>query len=301
MVLSRRVPRNDKIFISYRRDDAGGFAGRLSDTLTAHFGDDRVFRDITGIEYGDDFEQVIDTRITESSAVIVLIGDRWTSVAGADGGRRLDDPEDYVRREVSAALASGVAVVPVLIGEAGMPRRDELPENLAGLARRNAMTLTDERWDFDVARLAKMLAIDVPGSVAQRRLDLLRVGALGLLVAAGLFNILAFCLALGRGALAGAGLIEAGYSPLVSGIPFIAILLAGGLVLAAAPSIESGRRTYAWAAVGLAAGGTLSAFVYYALNNVAQPTRSLAVNFGASNAILLGIAALIALAGFRAK
>src|SRR4051812_23388911 len=83
MPLLWHKPRNDKIFINYRRDDAGGFAGRLSDTLTAHFGDERVFRDVTGIDYGHDFERVIDQRVAESCAIVVLIGDKWATIANA--------------------------------------------------------------------------------------------------------------------------------------------------------------------------------------------------------------------------
>ncbi len=145
MIFPRRRRRDDKIFINYRRGDAGGFAGRLADTLGAHFGGDRVFRDVTGIEYGHDFEQVIDERVSESCALVVLIGDKWSTIANEDGVRRLDAPGDYVCREIAAALDSGVAVVPVLIGDASMPRREELPPALAGLIRRNAMTITDER------------------------------------------------------------------------------------------------------------------------------------------------------------
>src|SRR3954447_6345618 len=168
-------------------------------------------------------------------------------------------------------LDSDVTVVPVLIGEASMPRRDELPERLAGLTRRNAITITDERWDFDVARLAKVLAIDVPGSVAQQRLDLIRTAALLLLSAAAIFTTLAFCAAIARLAPAGDELRLAGFSPLVSAIPFIALLLAGTLALVAAPALGEPRRKYAWAAAALAAAGTLGPFVYYTAGNEAHP------------------------------
>jgi hypothetical protein len=301
MPLPWQKPRNDKIFINYRRDDAGGFAGRLSDTLTAHFGDERVFRDVTGIDYGHDFERVIDQRVAESCAVVVLIGDKWATVANADGQRRLDDPGDYVCREIQAALDSQVTVVPVLIGEASMPRRDELPERLAGLTRRNAMTITDERWDFDVARLAKVLAIDVPGSVAQQRLDLIRAAALLLLSAAAVFTTLAFCAAIARLMPAGDALRPAGFSPLVSAIPFIAVLLAGALALTAAPAIEARGRKFAWAAAALAAAGTLGPFVYYTIENETLPTWSLIANFGAATIVITLVLVLISLAGFRAK
>lgn len=80
MVFPGKKTHNEKIFINYCRDDAGGFAGRLSDTLAAYFGRDRIFRDVTDIDYGQDFEQVIDQNLSESGAVVVLIGDKWTSV-----------------------------------------------------------------------------------------------------------------------------------------------------------------------------------------------------------------------------
>ena len=70
---------NERIFINYRRDDSAGYAGRLADSLGAWFGPERVFRDVSGIDYGQDFEQAIDAKLEESGAVVVVIGDRWSS------------------------------------------------------------------------------------------------------------------------------------------------------------------------------------------------------------------------------
>lgn len=294
-------PRKDRIFINYRRDDARGFAGRLSDSLAAYFGPDRVFRDVTGIDYGDDFERAIDDKLSESGAVLVVIGDRWTAMAHADGTRRLDDPGDYVTREISVALKNGVTVLPVLIGNAPMPRPEELPEPLRDLARRNAMTITDERWNADVDRLAKVLAIDVPGSLAQRRLDRVKWLVLAMLVAAGAVATLAFCRAVLDWAPPGAGLRAAGFAPLLSAIPFIAIVVAAVLIVGALPAMEERRRRFGWAAVAVGAAGTLSAFVNYAVNNVDAPSWSLVVNFAAASVLLPTMLALLALAGFRAK
>lgn len=301
MALPWNKPRKDRIFINYRRDDAGGYAGRLADSLAAYFGPERVFRDVTGIDYGHDFERVIDEKLAQSGAVVALIGDRWSSVTNADGTRRLDDPADYVIREISAALRGGIPVIPVLIGNAAMPRPDELPESLGELSRRNAITATDERWDFDVRRLAKVLAIDVPGSVAQRKLDLMKGLALALLLGAGAVTTVAFCAALRGGAPPEGGLIAAGFTPLVSALPFIAIILAGALNLTALPLMEETKRKYGAAAVALSALGTLAAFVTYTLTNVEAPSWSLVVNFGASTTITFGLLALMTLAGFRAR
>lgn len=301
MSTAAKPARAEKIFINYRRDDAGGFAGRLSDSLADYFGRDLVFRDVTDIDYGHDFEQVIDRKLSESGAIIVLIGDRWLSVKNKDGQRRLDDPGDYVVREIAAALDSSVTVVPVLIGDAPMPRPEELPERLAGLARRNAMTITDERWEFDVTRLAKMLAIDVPGSVAQRRLDRLKMVALLLVAASTVFATVLFCMAVNEWAGTETGLREAGFAPLASAVPFIANLLAGTAALIAAPAIEADKRKFAWAATAVAYGGTLATFVYYGLANVALPSWTLIVNFGAATVITVAVLALMNLAAFRAK
>lgn len=299
--MASRGKAKDKIFINYRRDDAAGFAGRLSDSLANYFGPDRVFRDVTGIGYGADFEEVIHQRLAESGALVVLIGDRWSSVRNSDGTRRLEDPADYVSREISVALNDGLPVVPVLIGSAPMPRAKELPEPLRDLSRRNAITVTDERWTHDVDRLAKVLAIDVPGSVAQRRLDRIRSLSLLLLVLAGVAATVAFAVAVRRWAPQPTGLREAGFAPLISALPFIAILIAATLTLNALPSMEARKRKFGWAAIGLAAAGTLAAFVNYALNNVEAPSASLVVNFAAGTVIILGMLALLALAGFRAK
>lgn len=293
----------DRIFINYRRDDAGGFAGRLSDTLAAYFGRDRVFRDVTDIDYGHDFEQVIDQKLSESGAVVVLIGDKWSSLTNKEGKRRLDDPADHVSREISAALQRDVPVVPVLIGNATMPRTDELPEKLAELTRRNAMTITDERWDFDVTRLAKVLAIDVPGSVVQRKLDFLKSISLFLLFASSMFAIVMFCMAVRGWAPPGNGLGEAGFTPLAASVLFIANLLAGTAALVAAPSMEMSKRKFAWAAACLVGLGTLASFIYYTNynNEAGMASWCLVVSFGASAIMTVGVLVLMTLAAFKAK
>ena len=302
MKLTRRQPSaKDRIFINYRRDDSAGYAGRLADSLGAWFGPERIFRDVSGIDYGEDFEQAIDDRLDESGAVVVGIGDRWTNATDAAGKRRLDDPFDYVTREISVALKNGVAVVPVLIGNASMPRADELPGELSDLAKRNAITVSDERWNFDVERLAKVLAIDVPGSVAQRRLDRAKWVALTLVVATGVLSVAAFCRAVLAWAPPGLGLRAAGYIPLIAALPFIAMLVAAVLTVNALPALAPRERRFGQAAVALAGVGTLVPFVNYALTNVDEPAQALVTTFGAGAIVALGMLALLTLAGFRAK
>jgi hypothetical protein len=142
-----------RIFINYRREDTAGYAGRLYDALATRFGDSNVFMDIDKIEPGLDFTEVIDHAVGSSDVVIALIGRRWLDAADAAGRRRLDNPLDFVRAELSAALAQDRRVIPVLVQGAEMPPPDELPESLQRLAFRHALELTDVRWRYDVERL----------------------------------------------------------------------------------------------------------------------------------------------------
>lgn len=145
-----------RIFISYRRSDTAGHAGRLRDDLARRFGAGNVFMDIESIEAGADFAQVIERSIGELDAMLVLIGSQWLS-AETDGVRRLDDPGDFVRMEVAHGLQRDARVIPVLVQGARMPGPNHLPEPLAGLSRRNAIELSDTRWQYDVDRLTTTL------------------------------------------------------------------------------------------------------------------------------------------------
>nr|CAA6824596.1 MAG: TIR domain-containing protein [uncultured Thiotrichaceae bacterium] len=163
-----------KIFINYRRGDTRGEAGRLMDSLTAYLGEGRVFRDIEGIEGGADFEQVLHDSVGSADALIILIGPQWLTITDDDGQRRLDDPDDWVAKEISSALDKGLPIFPVLVENAQMPHADELPDALKPLVRFNAISISDYRWSFDVTRLAKIIAFDLPGSVAEQQLNLIR-------------------------------------------------------------------------------------------------------------------------------
>ena len=145
------------IFISYRRDDSAGYAGRLYDRLAAHFGVERVFMDVEGIEPGTDFVDAIERAIASCRVLIVLIGDEWLSAADTGGRRRLDDPNDFIRLETSAALARDIRVVPVLLDGALMPHESDLPDNLKPLVRRQAVELTHKQWEASSGELIRTL------------------------------------------------------------------------------------------------------------------------------------------------
>ena len=147
-----------RVFISYRREDASGEAGRLADHLWRRFGKDRVFLDVDTIEPGSDFVRALKTSLEQTAAVLVVIGPRWTSVRDAEGVRRLDKPGDYVRLEVEAALARSIPVIPVLVQGAAMPKATELPASLEALARRQAAVLDHAEFHDDAERLCDRLA-----------------------------------------------------------------------------------------------------------------------------------------------
>ena len=150
------------IFLSYRRDDTSGYAGRLYDRLVARFGADSIFRDIDALSPGVDFVEAIETAVASCRAVVVLIGREWLRVTTPDGRRRLDDPDDFVRLEIAAALERGIRIIPVLVEEATMPATAELPAPIARLGRFNALEISDTRWDYDVGRLIDVLDDSVP-------------------------------------------------------------------------------------------------------------------------------------------
>ncbi|MCB1858334.1 MAG: TIR domain-containing protein [Gammaproteobacteria bacterium] len=146
------------IFISYRREDSAGYAGRLYDRLAGHFGSENVFMDVEGIEPGVDFVHAIEKAVTTCRVLIVLIGDRWLSLADGSGRRRLDDPNDFIRIETSTALRRNIRVVPVLLEGTSMPRIDELPDDLEGLSRRQAITVSHKQWEVTTGEL--IVALD---------------------------------------------------------------------------------------------------------------------------------------------
>ena len=135
--------RTGKLLISYRREDSLAVAGRLDESLGAYFGEGRVFRDTANIEAGADFANVLDETVGSADAVIVLIGAKWLNATDANGQRRLDDPDDWVAREIASALNKNLPVFPVLIEGTPMPRAEDRPELLKALVRYNAASISD--------------------------------------------------------------------------------------------------------------------------------------------------------------
>jgi hypothetical protein len=103
------------IFLSYRREDAAPYARLLQRELRERFPDAQVFMDLDSIEAGLPFAKVIRDAVDTCAVLVALIGRQWMTITGEEGRRRLDNPGDYVRFEVQAALERGVRVIPVLV------------------------------------------------------------------------------------------------------------------------------------------------------------------------------------------
>ena len=155
-----------RIFISYRRDDSRGYAGRLQGDLSRRYSDEHVFRDVE-IPPGADFGEYITGLVDKCNVVLAIIGPGWLDARDREGERRIDKPDDWVRLEIERALArDGVEVIPVLVDGARLPPREELPESLLALRRRNAFELSDRRWDYDVGQLGQHLDTLLRGTSA---------------------------------------------------------------------------------------------------------------------------------------
>jgi tetratricopeptide (TPR) repeat protein len=164
-----------RVFISYRRADSAPLATKLYRHLSIRIGKDLVFQDIDDIKPGADFLETIRQELALCQVFLILIGPRW--LIDAQGRRRLDDPNDVLRMEVTEALSREATVLPVLVGGASMPSPDALPESLKPLSRRQAMSLAEDKWNSNVEALIDRLreiilprAEDIPLPQAQREL-----------------------------------------------------------------------------------------------------------------------------------
>ena len=145
-----------RIFVSYRRADTAGHAGHLAADLARRLGP-RVFMDVSSLAPGDDFERVIDEQLRSCGAVLAIVGPDWCAAFAAHR-----DGKDYVRLELRQALQQdGVVVIPVLVRGASVPDASNLPSDVQGVMRRQAVAVRDDRWDDDVAHLARSLRAEL--------------------------------------------------------------------------------------------------------------------------------------------
>lgn len=156
-LLSLRRRGRYRVFISYRRGDSAGHAGRLRDCLEEALGRDAVFLDVNDIPPGTPFGKLIVDRIAAAESVVAVISRYWLEARDEAGRRRLDDPGDWVRREVETALQLGKRLIPVLVGGASMPGTADLPPSLQALAGLHAVIIEEAHFQRDAEALAEAL------------------------------------------------------------------------------------------------------------------------------------------------
>jgi formylglycine-generating enzyme required for sulfatase activity len=150
-----------RVFVCYRREDSQFQADRLCEHLEreGHF---EVFQDVDRMPIGFDFRRVLAEKVAGCDVFLAVIGDAWLAMPGPDGSRRLDDPADWVRIELEAALARDIPVIPVLVGNAPVPKAAELPESLRALAFRHGVRVRpNPDFRHDVERLIRGIGAGV--------------------------------------------------------------------------------------------------------------------------------------------
>jgi hypothetical protein len=141
------------MFISYRRDDSAGTAGRVHDRLTQEFGDSLVFMDVDNIPLGLDFAKVLRDAVSKCDVLLAVIGKHWLDARNADGSRRLDNESDFVRIEIATALKRDIPIIPITVDGGEIPKAGELPEDLKDLATRNGLDVRHSSFRADTDRL----------------------------------------------------------------------------------------------------------------------------------------------------
>jgi hypothetical protein len=142
------------VFLCYRRGDSEDISGRIYDRLIAALGPDAVFKDVDSIPPGANFKKFLENVVQRCLVQLVVIGRNWLDVSDDTGNRRLDDPADWVRIEIEAALQRDIPVIPLLVHGAAMPREGQLPATMAELAYlQGASVRRDPDFHVDIDRL----------------------------------------------------------------------------------------------------------------------------------------------------
>jgi len=142
-----------RLFISYRRDDSAGHAGRVHDRLQQEFGRDLLFMDVDSIPLGANFAKALGDEIAKCDVLLAIIGPGWLDARDDSGHRRLENPDDFVRMEIGTALKRGIPVIPVLLEGTRVPKADKLPDDLKELSLRNGLDVRHASFPEDMKRL----------------------------------------------------------------------------------------------------------------------------------------------------
>ena len=137
------------IFISYRSTEAE-VVGQLYDGLINVGGFDpwQMWRDRNSLVAGKEWFSQIEDASSRARVLVAMIGPGW---------RPKDSKGDWVTRELKAAFAHGIPVLPVLLGDAPMPMQEDLPEELVLLCTMQGLRITNPPVDANFHDLARAL------------------------------------------------------------------------------------------------------------------------------------------------
>jgi hypothetical protein len=141
------------IFISYRKQGADmGHALHLAEDLRAAFGHEAVFLDEQTYTLGP-ISTVLSDELLDARAIIVVIGQVWL-----DRREDLKHTKDWVRLEIEAGLQRNSLLVPVLVDDAHVPPKSQLPVSVAGLQEFRPISIYARHWKENVDALIDALA-----------------------------------------------------------------------------------------------------------------------------------------------
>ena len=156
--ISAGQKKKNQIFLSYRRKDAADATSRIRERLVAQFGRDAVFFDVDSIPLGVNFRAHIVSTLAQCRACLAIVGPGWVNAVDDKGNRRLADFDDPIRIEIETAMRIDRPVIPILVGKAQMPQREELPESLRTFCSQNGFPVRpDPDFGPDMDRLVDLL------------------------------------------------------------------------------------------------------------------------------------------------
>jgi hypothetical protein len=170
-----------KVFLCYRREDSGGYAGRIQDQLAQALGSGVLFMDVDAIPLGANFVKVLHDEVAKCDVLLAVIGRNWIDARDEDGNRRLENPNDFVRVEIGAALQRNIPVVPILVDGATIPDVRQLPNELEELSFRNGIDVRLASFHNDVSRLIQGLKTQLSIDIKRRK----EIGSLAIFCAIG--------------------------------------------------------------------------------------------------------------------
>lgn len=147
-----------QIFISYRSVDGMDKATALARDLGAVFGPEQVFLDKDDLSGGSAWRDEVQSAIEQQPVLLLLMTPQLLGATSASGTLRIAEPDDPVRREVSAALGAGARLIPVLCdGLDTPPDAKQLPAPFNRIGELTWRRLRAYDWAGDVQRIVQDL------------------------------------------------------------------------------------------------------------------------------------------------